>query len=147
MRRDIAPRDVVVDSDSKMRETAIFDVTELVDGDEEAFARIPKGETVEIDLALEDNVSVLLAKHRCELANNSGKIVFIDDAEQTTQLRRGKNIVGRDASCDVLINSSYREISRKHLMIEIADECIVRITDISSHGTSLNPRFLENTSI
>jgi hypothetical protein len=147
MRRDIAPRDVVVDSDSKMRETAIFDVTELVDGDEEAFARIPKGETVEIDLALEDKVSVFLAKHRCELANNSGKIVFIDDAEQTTQLRRGKNIVGRDASCDVLINSSYREISRKHLMVEIADECIVRITDISSHGTSLNPRFLENTSI
>ena len=147
IRRDAAQQSVVVESDSKMRETAIFDVTELVDGDEEAFARLPKGETVEVDLAVEDNVSVLLAKHLCGLTSNSGKIIFIDDGDQPTQLRRGKNIVGRDASCDILINSSYREISRKHLIVELGDESIVRITDISSHGTSLNPRFLENTSI
>ncbi|MFT5174852.1 MAG: pSer/pThr/pTyr-binding forkhead associated (FHA) protein, partial [Gammaproteobacteria bacterium] len=83
----------------------------------------------------------------CRLTNKDGKIVFFDDAEQATQLRPGRNIIGRDASCDILINSAYREISRKHLILELSEDTKLRVTDISSHGTSLNPRFLENTSI
>ena len=136
-----------IDKDSKLRETAIFDITEFASVDEEPFARIPKGEPVEIDLAIDKQLSVLLAKHRCRLTNKDGTIVFFDDAEQATQLRSGRNIIGRDASCDILINSTYREISRKHLILELAENTKLRITDISSHGTSLNPRFLENTSI
>jgi hypothetical protein len=147
IRRDKSQTNGAVDSDSKMRETAIFDISELASDNEEPFARLPKGETVEIDLGVEENVSIFLAKHLCRLTKCDGKIVFVDDAEQVTLLRRGKNIVGRDASCDVLINSTYREISRKHLILEIDHDTTVRITDISSHGTSLNPRFLENTSI
>ena len=72
---------------------------------------------------------------------------FSDDDDVSTTLRRGKNIVGRDASCDVLMNSAYREVSRKHLIIEVAEPNLVRLTDISSHGTFLSPRLLENTSI
>lgn len=147
IRRDKSQTDNVPVSDSKLRETAIFDMSEVASADEEPFARIPKGETVEIEIDPDSEVSVLLAKHQCRLKNAGGKVVFIDDAEQVTQLRRGKNIIGRDSSCDVLMNSSYREISRKHLILELGENAAVRVIDISSHGTSLNPRYLENTSI
>lgn len=135
------------DNASNMRETAIFDVSGKAVANEESLARIPKGETVEIDLGVEEIVSISLAKHRCRITKRDDAVVFIDDGEKITLLRRGKNIVGRDASCDVLIDSTYREISRKHLILEIGDDTFARFTDISSHGTSLNPRFLENTSI
>ena len=147
VRRETAQSENAPEHDSKLRDTVIFDVSELENPNEEPFARLPKGETIEIDLRIEASVSVLLAKHRCRLASTNGRIVFFDDSEQATQLRRGRNIIGRDASCDVLINSAYREISRKHLILEVSDDSTVGITDISSHGTSLSPRFLENTSI
>jgi len=130
----------------KLRDTALFEVAELSSEEAARFRRIPKGETVEIDLGAEDAVALLLAKHCCRLGND-GKPVFVDDADRSTPLRRGKNIVGRDASCDVIINASYRDISRKHLIVEVAGDNLVRLTDISSHGTFIHPRLLDNTSI
>ncbi len=144
-RRGARP-DSAVEGDGKLRDTAIFDLTELADGEGGEFSRIPKGETVEIDLESEGTVPVLLAQHRCRLELD-GKPRFVDDAERGTVLRRGKNIVGRDATCEVLIDAAYRDVSRKHLIIEVADDHTVKLTDISSHGTSLNPRLLESTSI
>ena len=146
-RRDASQSDSEVYDDGKMRETAIFNVSELANLDAEIFVRLPKGETVEVDLEGEDKVSMLLAKHRCRLTMTAGKLVFIDDAEQATPLRPGRLIVGRDASCDVRINSTYNEISRKHLILEVGSTSKVCVIDISSHGTSLHPRFLENTRI
>lgn len=134
------------EANSKLRETAIFDLSEFGDRDAELFVRMPKGETVEIDLEAEGSVLVMLAKHPCRIERN-GKPSFVDDAGRGTPLRRGKNIVGRDTSCDVQVNVAYREVSRKHLIVEVVDTRTVRLTDISSHGTSLSPRLLENTSI
>ena len=71
----------------------------------------------------------------------------MDDGDVETPLRVGKNIVGRDSACDVLINAAHRDVSRRHLIIEVEPGDRIRLTDISSHGTSLNPRLLENTSI
>ena len=144
--RKHAKMDVNLSSDSELRETAIFSVTELAGEEARRFSRVPKGETVDIDLRAEGIVTVLVAKHHCRL-ETSGKPVFVDDSEKVTVLRPGKNIVGRDASCDVLINSAYRDVSRKHLIVEVADGNTVRLTDISSHGTSLSPHLLDNTSI
>lgn len=138
--------DTGADADGKLRETAIFDIAEVSNQDVDLFIRMPKGETVEIDLAMDGPVAVLLAKHRCRIESN-GKVSFVDDSGRVTQLRRGKNIVGRDTSCDVQLNVAYREVSRKHLIVEVADPQIIRLTDISSHGTSLSPKLLENTSI
>jgi hypothetical protein len=145
-RRGAKPAGPDTGSNGKLRETAIFDLPVLAEEDGEEFARMPKGETVEIDLSNEGSVTVLLAKHPCRIEFDGGT-KFIDDADSATGLRRGKNIVGRDASCDVPINATYREVSRKHLIIELDAESTVRLTDISSHGTSLSPRHLENTSI
>ena len=69
-RRGTDPASVDSERDSKLRETAIFDVTQLADGSGEDFARMPKGETVEIDLSDDESVPVLLAKHRCRIERN-----------------------------------------------------------------------------
>ena len=134
------------DVEGKLRETAIFDMSELDASDPGGFSRMPKGETVEIDVATEGQVSLLLAKHRCRIESN-GKLRFVDDADVETPLRIGKNIVGRDSACDVLVKAAYRDVSRRHLIIEVEPGDRIRLTDISSHGTSLSPRLLENTSI
>lgn len=144
-RRNARPEGVT-GGNGKLRDTALFEVAELSSEEAAQFRRIPKGETVEIDLGAEEAVALLLAKHCCRLGSD-GKPVFVDDADRSTPLRRGKNIVGRDASCDVVINASCRDISRKHLIVEVAGDHLVRLTDISSHGTFIHPRLLDNTSI
>ncbi len=134
--------------EAELRETVIFDLAAHArEGTaQDAFARIPKGETVEIDFRDGQEVGVLLAKHACAIAMRDS-LAFVDDAGKGSLLRRGKTIVGRDASSDIVINPNYRDVSRKHLIVESDGRSLVRLTDISSHGTSVPPEFLENTSI
>ena len=44
-------------------------------------------------------------------------------------------------------DASLRDVSRKHLIVETDGSNRLRLTDISSHGTSLPPKFLDHTSI
>jgi hypothetical protein len=134
-------------SDPKMRETMIFDLrTFNPQASANEFSRVPKGETVEFSLFPEETVEVLLANHRCCIVHR-GQLRFIDETGQEALLRPGRNFVGRDAGNDVVIAASLRDVSRRHLILETDGTCLVRITDISSHGTSLPHRFLEITSI
>ncbi len=135
-----------VDAQSKMRETAIFQVGEMGGPDPSEFSRMPKGETIEIDLPDVKEIGIMVAKHKCTL-KHSDKPIFIDDIGEETTLRSGRNIIGRDSNSDVVINTQYRDVSRKHLIIEIETGGIVKLIDISSHGTSVPPDYLDNTSI
>ncbi len=132
----------------ELRETVIFDLAAHAreGAAQGAFARIPKGETVEIDFRDGQQVGLMLAKHACSIALGDS-LAFVDDAGKGSPLRPGKTIVGRDASSDIVINPNYRDVSRKHLIVETDGKTLVRLTDISSHGTSVPPEFLENTSI
>ena len=134
--------------EEKLRETLIFDLDAFAKehAREAEFSRIPKGETVEINFEARQQVELLLAKHRCSIVY-ADDLVFIDDEGRDTVLRMGKSIIGRDASNDIVINPSYRDVSRKHLIVETGTDNLVRLTDISSHGTSVPPAYLENTSI
>ena len=134
--------------EAELRETVIFDLAAQAreGASHDAFTRIPKGETVEIDFRDGQEVGVMLAKHACVIALRES-LAFVDDAGRGSRLRSGKTIVGRDASSDIVINPSYRDVSRKHLIVESDGKSLVRLTDISSHGTSVPPEFLENTSI
>ena len=87
-----------------------------------------------------------MAKHRWSIVYGSD-VVFIDDQGKDTVLRHGKSIIGRDTNSDIVINSTYRDVSRKHLIVETGHDNLVRLTDISSHGTSVPPAYLDNTSI
>ncbi len=78
--------------------------------------------------------TVRLSSHIFTLV--SGKHFYLTDEQGGNYLiRPGKNIIGRQAGCDVVIDPVYRGVSRKHLIIEPVSESFALVTDISSHGT------------
>lgn len=134
--------------DPRRPETLIFDLTPFVASDAKAgkYLRLPKGETVEIPLTDNNAISLLLAKHQFSIVSGE-KFCFVDDKDHYSVLRRGKNIVGRDASSDVVIDSNYRAVSRRHLIVETEGDSLVRLTDISSLGTFVPPDYLDQTGL
>lgn len=132
----------------RFKETVIFDINGSGESHpvEIAFSRLPKGETVELALEPEQAVELLLAKHPCSIVLRDN-LIFVDEKGNGSSLHAGRNIVGRDADSDVVINAGLRDVSRKHLIVETDGTCRVKLTDISSHGTSLPPRYLDHTSI
>ena len=129
-------------------DTGIFEYLSFAEkgADGDAFKRLPKGETLEIELDPDATFGMRLARSMCGIVNH-GDLVFIDDRGVETSLHEGKNIIGRDASADVVMDSSLRDISRKHLIVETDGSNVFRLTDISSHGTWVDGRYVESTGI
>ncbi len=139
------------DSTNKLKETVIFDITTFSPGppksEEDDLCRLPKGETAEVDLEDGQTMPVSLAKHEFSVARRKGKVVFVQPNSKETDLHSGKNTIGRDASCDVVVEGNYRDISRRHLIIEMSEGDILRFTDLSSLGTSVPAKYLDSTGI
>ncbi len=136
------------EAESKLKETVIFDVTAFATPTEDAteYGRLPKGETLEISVEPDDPFTLLVAKHKCQIVRRD-RLLFVDDKGQETTLRTGKNIIGRDAGADVVMGANLRDVSRKHLIVESDGTSVVLLTDISSHGTWVHPKYLDNTGI
>ncbi len=104
------------------------------------FERMSKGEPVIATLKANECVVIMLSKHKCKIEAN-GQIFFIDQARQKHVLEIGRNVVGRDASSAIIIDPSLRDISRVHLIIENLGRNLLRLTDLSAHGTYIPPEF------
>ena len=133
---------------ARFRETMLINLNEISDMErhEMSFSRLPKGETVGVDLEEDHAIDLLLAKHQCRILLRD-RLLFVDQGGHDSELRVGRNVVGRDATSDVIMDASLRDVSRKHLIVESDGERQIKLTDISSHGTSLPPRYLDHTSI
>jgi hypothetical protein len=133
---------------ARFRETMLFNLNGIPDLErhEMSFSRLPKGETVEVSLEEDRAIDLLLAKHQCRILLRD-RLLFVDQNGHDSELRMGRNIVGRDATSDVIMDADLRDVSRKHLIVESDGMQQIKLTDISSHGTSLPPRFLDHTSI
>ena len=133
---------------SRLRETMLIELNAIADAEhhEGAFSRLPKGETVEVALEEHHAIDLLLARHQCRILLED-KLLFIDESGRNSELHAGRNVVGRDASSDIVISAKLRDVSRKHLIVESDGARQIKLTDISSHGTSLPPRYLDHTSI
>ena len=133
---------------ARFRDTMLINLSDIseMERHEISFSRLPKGETVEIALQRDHAVDLLLAKHQCRILLQD-RLLFVNQEGHDSELRVGRNIVGRDATSDVIMDSGLRDVSRKHLIVENDGVGQVKLTDISSHGTSLPPRFLDHTSI
>lgn len=131
-----------------LKETALFEYATFKtnSGDEAEYKRLPKGETLEISLEPEEVFTFFVARHECAIVKRD-RLIFIDARGREIGLRSGKNVVGRDVAADVVMEGKMRDISRKHLVIESEGTDVVRVTDISSHGTWVHPRYLESTAI
>ena len=123
-------------ADSALRETSIFDMrpSDGVADVPDAEQRLPKGETVSILLPAVGEVDVLLSRHRFKLVAGD-PICFVDGRGMTCYLRAGQNVVGRDVKNEIVVNAAYRDVSRKHVIMEPTGVGAVRLTDLSSHGT------------
>ena len=127
-----------------MRDTVIFD-TVVVEQDSDStrdFQRLPKGESVHLKLNPDEIVPLRLSKHAFHLVHDSA-LKLVDDQNETYLLKRGKNVIGRDGVCNIVLDSVYRDVSRVHLMIELSEQDTLRITDLSSHGTYVPRRFVD----
>lgn len=105
------------------------------------FTRLPKGETVTIDLGKGENAEVFLSRHRCKLVGGSPAL-FSDQANRCYHLIIGKTTIGRDISCDIIMDSTLRDVSRLHLIVVVDQDNTLHLTDMSSHGTMLTSEYL-----
>lgn len=103
---------------------------------QEGFSQLPKGEAVTVDLSEREGLELLLARHRFRLFGGSA-LRLVDEHGTSHTLQAGKNIVGRDPVCNVVVDGVHRDVSRLHLIIEALGPKKVQLTDLSSHGTQM----------
>jgi hypothetical protein len=118
------------------KETAIFEVGELRSSEGARNPEtLPRGQPVAIRMP-DKPIEVLLSDHRFELLRGE-PYLFRDALGSEYSLRRGKNTIGRDTHNDIVVNPGFRDVSRRHLIVETLGDDRVQITDLSSHGTSI----------
>lgn len=136
------------------RQTLIFDVDSIKDfgainepsregGDR--YERLPRGEVVPIPLKNGEQIEVILSRHRFVLIA-AESYHLSDGGDADFRLREGRNIIGRMPASDVILDVSYRDVSRKHLIVDVRGDGIIEFTDLSSHGTFLPRGYQEVTS-
>jgi hypothetical protein len=128
----------------------VYDLAELAGmddqgghGDKDEFARMSKGENLEIHFGSHQSLSLMLAKYRFTLVSGDPFLLF-DEAGHDLKLRPGKNIIGRSAQSDLSLDAAYGAVSRKHLIVEIQDDGRVTLTDISTLGTFAPRGYVES---
>lgn len=134
--------------DKSLGETGIFEYMAFAEHAEgnDGFKRLPKGETLEVELDKDSTFRVRLARSACGIVNR-GHLIFVDNNGLETSLREGENVIGRDAAADVVMDLNLRDISRKHLIVEAVGSNVFRLTDVSTHGTWVDPEYVEDTGI
>ena len=95
--------------------------------------RLPSGRTVSIQ-ACGGVVPLWLGRRRFQLEVRS-QPELIDDSGLRFQLCEGRNVVGRDFSSEVVVNANFRDVSRRHVIIDVRDARPVALTDLSTLGT------------
>ena len=127
-----------------LKETVIFDVSHLESSRRmlNALERLPRGESVVLKVPPGETAELILVKHRFQLSGGE-RWSLIDEGGNEFHLNEGRNSVGRDSTNTVVLDNTYRVVSRRHLLIEPLSPWKVRITDLSSHGTFVSPRFFD----
>ena len=107
------------------------------------FQRLPRGETVMVRTPANGELSILLSRHKFQLfAADSPRLT--DDNGVNYPLKFGANVIGRHPGNDVVVGGWYRDVSRKHLMVDTTGSGSLSLTDLSTHGTFLPGRLLGN---
>ncbi len=119
-----------------LRETIIFESqkTKLLAPRDGGLQRLPRGETVTVSLGGEENLEIILSRHKFTIVSGQ-QLYLVDENGPDYLLRNGRNYVGRQQDNNVIVDAGYRDVSRKHLIIDIEEGQDLRLTDLSSHGT------------
>ena len=121
---------------SSLRETVIFDLSKSPDEyeGEARLQRLPVGEPVLLRLPATGQIELVLSRHHFKVAIGQ-RLYLVDDGGHDYALHPGSNVVGRQPGNDIVVDAAYRDVSRKHVMIEVGDDSTLLVTDLSSHGT------------
>jgi hypothetical protein len=136
------------DTKDSFKETSIFDSIALdapVDLTAASYTRLPKGEVIMIRPPLGSDFEFKLSKHLFTFRHRM-PIEIIDEHGTAHPIAAGKNILGRDTVCNVVVGSGLRDVSRMHLIIEPIGDGSIRFTDLSSHGTYLPSQLLPDVT-
>ena len=132
------------------RQALIYDLEELSGSEpsesmrnNDQYARLEKGETLEIQFGAHQSLALMLAKYRFTLVSGDPYLLF-DDSGHDLKVRVGKNVIGRSSQSDVVLDAAYGAISRKHLIVEIDESGRVRLTDISTLGTFVPKDYVDS---
>lgn len=105
------------------------------------FTRLPRGETVTVPTPSSGELSIILSRHKFQLfAADTPRLT--DDNGVNYPLKPGVNVVGRHPGNDVVVGGWYRDVSRKHVMVDTGDSVNLSLTDLSTHGTFLPAKLL-----
>ena len=105
------------------------------------FERLPRGETVSVNIPPSGELWILLSRHKFQLfAADTARLV--DDNGVSYPLKSGVNVIGRHPGNDVVVGGWCRDVSRKHLMVDTSVSASLSLTDLSTHGTFLPRKFL-----
>ncbi len=130
----------IEETKDQFRETSIFDSVSLEAPVEPVpssiLTRLPKGEAVSVRPPPASEFDMRLSKHPFVFRNGAVR-ELVDEFGNAHRIDAGKNIIGRDSVCNIVLDSALRDVSRMHLIIEPLDGGTLRFTDLSSHGTFL----------
>ena len=98
------------------------------------FQRLPRGETIRVSLPDDGCIAIVLARHKFLLFTGEFPRMT-DDNGVNYPLKVGVNVVGRHPGNDVVVGGWYRDVSRKHLLVDTSSADSVNLTDLSTHGT------------
>lgn len=96
--------------------------------------RLPKGEKVPLTVREGDEVYLFLSKKQYRLSRGD-TVKLIDESGKEWELHPGRNVIGRAPDADVKVGADSKDISRRHLVIELPDDELALLTDMSSFGT------------
>jgi len=122
--------------DDTARQTLLYSTVldAATDGVEPKMMRLPKGESLALYFQPHQSFPLMMGKFSFLLISGD-PFLLIDECGQDYKLRLGKNIIGRGVGNDVIVDSAFRSVSRKHLVIDTVTDGPVQLTDISTLGT------------
>lgn len=129
-------------------ETLLFDLNEFGDSDptEHPLERLPQGQAVRAHALPGHAIEVRLAKYTFKIVNDNGWTLCDGDGRRYA-LSDQQNTVGRGSDSDVTLGREFRNVSRRHMIVEPVDDHVILLTDLSSHGTFAPPLQIEPCSI
>ena len=129
-------------------ETVLFDLNDLGDSEPTGhpLQRLPQGEAVRAHALPGHAIEIRLAKYPFKIVNAGGWSLR-DGHGHRYALSTRQHIVGRGSENGITLGREYRNVSRRHLIIEPVDDHVILLTDISSHGTFAPPLQIETSDI
>ena len=105
------------------------------------FQRLPQGKAVTLKLLPGTDLTIQLARHCFSLAHGRDWALIADNGQRYA-LSDGLNSVGRSRENSVAVDSAFRNVSRRHLLVQPVDDDTIVLTDVSSCGTFVAPTAL-----